>query len=182
MRINPRNSVPIAALLLLATCISEKNIRSESVDRAFAQKVAATVGAGQFDRTARFMHYPPTETPKQRESDEAGVKELLRLAEQKFGAVSVIASEPVVPNSVFLSVGAGTVEYWSEHPGFRRYSWRVAYTRLGQGWLFVDVANTGSAAGLRSLSFAIPRNAENASLVAQWLREGAERIRSASPN
>src|SRR4051812_15873272 len=96
-------AIAVAVLLLVASCISERNSRPEALDRQFAARAVADFEKHGYLGLAEYMCYPETETLRQRGADQQGVGDILTLVERRFGRVVVRGPVGGVPNSVLVS-------------------------------------------------------------------------------
>jgi hypothetical protein len=133
----------LAALVvaLVATWSGAAESSVPDSGRELADNVVKALSAGPFTSATRYVYFPDAEGSAERKANEAGVGDLLAIAQEEFGTVSgeKYAAQPL-PDFADTEIGGGTIPFWAANPKFRRYAYAVNFAKRGAGWIYVDVA------------------------------------------
>ena|SRR5215813_2565295 len=101
-------------LLLIAPILLTLSPAAQASNE-LALELMNRIKAQQFDRAAEMFHYPPSQSPAERDADRAAVARWIKtLSEQLGGLQSFTARQSSTPEKVLtLSIAGGDVPYWA---------------------------------------------------------------------
>jgi hypothetical protein len=147
----------LRTLVLLTLCISGCAKPAGHVDAARGAEAAQTaiqlLADGNAIGLVRIFCYPFDNTM---ERESRGLINQLLLLRRDFGAISGVKPYRGVPNSKFVAVGGGTMEFWREHRDASRYTYSVVFAKQGPGWIFVDITNLRGSGPVKAIAYALP--------------------------
>jgi hypothetical protein len=149
-------AIIIAAVLASSLSCQRRMVPVIQTTDQVASRVMQQILGGKDDTLLNEFHYPPGESRDRRAEDRRGVAKLLTIMRNDFGEVLSAHRQPAWPNSYRVSVGAGSVTYWADHPRFQTYTYAVRFSKRGQGWTIIDICTIDSTPQLRMVSFALP--------------------------
>ncbi len=107
-------------------------------------------------KTPKLFHFPPTSLPEIKAKDTKYISAGMRVFLREFGNISnerqVYYQEP----SQDFRIGAGTDEYWQNHPDFERWIFKVSFSKAGEGYIRFDFCKITAKWQIGFVRFALP--------------------------
>jgi hypothetical protein len=109
-----------------------------------------------FGRLVNLFHFPKDYTEAQLKEDKEAIGKTLQLYFEEFGKIAGFEKVEDPPRYLFVAIGSATVPYWEKNPEGDTVTYKVKFSRDGEGYLVLVFSYILKEWEIRQVDFGLP--------------------------
>lgn len=111
---------------------------------------------GQVDRIPKLFHFPSSSSPDSVAKDTKFIVAGMRTFLREFGKIKSTQPASYQESCLDFRIGAGTPDYWANHPNYERRIYKISFSKVGDGYILFEFCKIEVEWQIGFMRFALP--------------------------